>query len=342
MTTDTSPESPAADLRRWAHGHLGLVPETSPDVSRRAVLIGLAQHGFTPPLGWHSALRASGILPAGEANFGLDNPALLPARRAWEESLREEIEAFAAEFFSLDVADRIGHFGDLAERCRETPALLARLVGLRAGLELPSQPPSGMPASMRELVKQARELFVERPHARAARRTTLLRRSGPMLAQWQADAQRLQRLFPREAALEPALIKELTSGQEREKRRKRAHRKRLARRSVVVRYSRRLSSQFWWPAIGVFSIVLGALLSLSDHRRDNRMPYPRDPPVDREFLKRWQDDIGRRLEQGEPLTDVERIFFGLDEAAKRGGQPPKPKQPTGAQSGPSLDRVRDL
>lgn len=338
MTTDTSPESPAADLRRWACKQLELAPEASTEERRRAVLAELAQFDFTPPLGWQSAMRASGILSGGDLGFGLDDRALYSARRAWEESLREEIEAFAAEFFSLEVPDRIGRFGDLADRCQAAPALRARLEGLRIGLELPSQPPPGMSASMGELVSQMRKLFVERPHARAAQRLALLRRSAATVAQWRSDARRLQRAFPGEAALEPALIHELTSGREREKRRKRAHRKRLARRSVVVRYGRRVSAQFWWPAVGVFSIVLGVLLGISDNRRNPHTPAPRDPPVNQEFLKRWQDDINRRLQEGEPLTDVERILFGLDEAAKRGGQSPKPKRPGGR----ALERLRDL
>ncbi|HEX7375984.1 MAG TPA: hypothetical protein VF278_02675 [Pirellulales bacterium] len=190
-------------VHRWAFEQLDLPNETPAAEARPRLLKQLADMDFMPPGGWDSALRTSGLTAL---NADADSPAFVPARRGAEYLLREEVEDFAAKFFSLPPDERDARFEKLAEQCMEMPALTARLAGLRLALDLPCELPSDCGSPLAELLGNARRLFTLRLQECASGRFALLHELREDILNWQEPCARIERDFPRYVELEPDLF----------------------------------------------------------------------------------------------------------------------------------------
>src|SRR5437870_4373578 len=111
MTTGTRPEPAGQMLREWAADQLDLDAAARPEEVRAQFLRRLPDEDFLPPLAWQEAAALLDGLPA---------PATPPEDAVAEmaESLREEVESFAGQFFALRPDERRARWQTLAERCR--------------------------------------------------------------------------------------------------------------------------------------------------------------------------------------------------------------------------------
>src|SRR5205807_742796 len=138
---------------------------------------------------------------------GPDAPTSDPGRRQADRDLegrcREEVEAFALDFFALAPAARRRRWEELRAACAPFASTSTRLAALGRGLDLDPSEPDG-PAG--QLARAAAELFVLRPGPRAARRRQLLEQWSEESDFWEQAAAELKRHAPKLAALEPVLL----------------------------------------------------------------------------------------------------------------------------------------
>ncbi|HET6881492.1 MAG TPA: hypothetical protein VFI31_15120 [Pirellulales bacterium] len=360
MTTGTSPKPPAA-WRRWALAELDLQPGMSNDEARRILFTRLSDLDFMPPGGWDNALRVAGIAPCGAA---LDGPVFVPAQRAAEESLRAEVESFAARFFSLPPDSRAAQYQELVKQSAGMPAVAARLEGLWPALELPCEVPAVESPEAADLLDQARRLFLLPRQERASRRLTFLQQCRMNLPQWQRAATTAQTKFARYAALEPALFRELATSGNREKQREKIARQR--RRSVrktrtsqsVVRTTQKAPWWIWILVVVGLNGIRAAIGPSSNSHRTNS-PVPQAPKIDLEklnrdleklrqpqddVLRRMQEQVEQQIQRGELPPDTDRRLFGQPTSAP--AQPPTfprtmPRGGPGRRFDQNRERMRD-
>lgn len=206
MTTGTNPD-PATLLRRRAAEVLEVSEDATAAEARRAFFRHYREQDFAPP----SALRhACGVLT------GQPIPAAVEAewRREDEDGLRDEVEAFAAAFFTFAVAQRRERWEALLARCTDTPPLAARLQALQVGLDLDVERlPLGQPFHG-ELARQVLDTFALPALAQAAARQAFLRRiADPAAAAsqraWEKAARYLLAEWPALAGLDTELLQQV-------------------------------------------------------------------------------------------------------------------------------------
>lgn len=340
MNREVTHNETVQTARRWALEQLDLRRDLPPAEARPRLLKQLSGMDFMPPAGWDSALRASGIASA-NADFG--TPALVPARRGAEEMLREDVEAFAARFFSLSPNARIAHYQEVAARCAGTPGVLARLEGLRPALELPCELPADQPPEVVELLEQVRRLAVLPRHQRAGRRWMVLKECRRRPGQCREAADIIQKQFAQYAALDAALFRELTMGGDREKLRQRiARQRRRALRKVrppklVTKTS---SGNPWW--IGIAAVVMINILrvSLTNTHHVNRPAPLASPSLN---VQEFNRKMNERLQRGEPIPKELRTLYGLppeEKASSPSSSPAPPKTPQSPNQRLEQDRQR--
>lgn len=344
MTTGTSPE-PLDRIRRWAREQLDLPPDMSDEQSRRALLQRLAELDFMPPIGWDSALRVAGFAPCGDVN----GRAFAPARRAVEETLRAEVEAFASVFFSLRPEARSARFQELLTACVDLPCLRARVESLRPGLDLPCNLPVDQSPEVNELLTQARRLFVLRPQERASRRMKWLRECQGDIRKWQRAASFVQSRIGRYAALELVMFRELANAGMRERLRKKVarKRKRAAGARGVITGLKWLNHH---PGIAVFLMMLtcGTLGVLSGGARNSDHTL-HQPPVQpfgaRKANQQLNEWINKSVRDGQPIPEALRRLYGLPAEQTPSKRPRTLESPTATGPTPpaaEMERSREL
>lgn len=319
--------------RRWAFEQLDLSAHSPAAEVRPRVLKQLANMDFMPPGGWDSALRVSGLTAF---SADADSPAIVPARRGAEELLREELEDFAAKFFSMPPDERGTRFEELAEQCAEMPALTARLAGLRPALDLPCRLPSDQPCEVAQLLDFARRLFVLPRRHRASRRLIVLKECRERPGQWPQAAEVVQRYFGRYAALDALLFRELAPSGDREELRQRVarQRRRALRKLRPPKLVTKTSSDVprWVP------VVLGVLTILYVFEDQTNKAARREQKRATDGIPDWitQQDVEFKARHGQFPDDVVRRL-GLPPLNKT--RPPAPGPTRPAKSDKSHDRT---
>src|SRR5579871_6142019 len=164
MTPEQSPAR-SEEFDRWVKKYLGLEENLSPAAARTFLLGSLPEMEFVPPLAWQQAGElCAGRAPTAAAELQLE----------YEQELRTELEAFAAQFFAIPWDTREARWRELFARSAAYPALLARLQALQPGLAIePKQFASENPRAL-QLATHVAELFVLRPAERCTRRLKLI------------------------------------------------------------------------------------------------------------------------------------------------------------------------
>jgi len=131
----------------------------------------------------------------------------LPAKSESSTSLRQEVEEFAKHYWQLTPADRLAAWLTLSTRSPDDQTA-HRLLGLQAGLELPSTPFPD--SSLEKIAAIARELYVLPPRERAIRRNGWLLKNASRQMELLTFAVSLQAHRPIYATLDPELFARLT------------------------------------------------------------------------------------------------------------------------------------
>jgi hypothetical protein len=322
MTTGIDRDEQAR-LGRWATEQLDLPEGAGPEEARAAFLRQLPDADFVPPTNW---CQAVGLLTGTRIPGAADAAGEADAEE--EERLRSEVEEYAEQFWSLALGERRQRWQSLYGRCGFAPRLRARLEGLRPGLVVGSLP-EGEDAEVLALAQEVRSFFVLRPADRAAARQALVQRMRIGWKEGQATAKLLQQNLPSIAALEPSLMKTLTSWSEER------HNLNISLPEVLPPLLTQLleqekARQRRWIAISV--VILVSLLSWAgfNDSKTPKNPSPADkprwqlnpeiPPIDidhlqglpdqdKEKLKRLQEAI---KDKPPTMDEIDRILKDLE------------------------------
>lgn len=192
-------------VARWAAETLGVADDDSAG-AREAFLRRLTATGFVPTTAWRAAVTAlTDKLAPSDGGVGADASQFESAA----ERLREEVESFAARFWSLPPPDRRRKWQVLSEWCRDSPALAARLRRLKAGLDVEADAGAHGDGRVPDLTRELKELFALWPTQAGSRRRAFLRRPPPPASEWEAAAAVIRDEMPAVAALDKTLIREL-------------------------------------------------------------------------------------------------------------------------------------
>lgn len=183
-----------ADPRaRWAE-LLSTRADAGPDAALSAFLRALPGDDFLPPPERAAAVNALG---GASVPVGKDHDA--------EQLLRDEVAAFAKNYWALPPTERLTAWSDLSRRATDERTA-GRLLALEPGLEVWADPLADPGAE--ELAALVRELFVLPPRARSIRRNEWLAArasDGDLWPQVRAAFAELCRVAPDRAALDPQL-----------------------------------------------------------------------------------------------------------------------------------------
>jgi hypothetical protein len=277
----------------WAAEQLRLSTPVDAAASRRVLLRELRTHEFLPPPDWQTCADLVLQQPRTEMNPAI---AITTGRR---DVLRERVEAFAAEFFSIPPAARRARWNELIGLCRPHAPLAQRLALLGPGLDLDVSNQSanlnlsGSRGDSPEVSQQAAELrelilrmFVLRPRARAELSLSLHERVESAPTSWEKAAKLLERRDPAVAKLNGWLIEELKNWSKLEARGTRVLKAQLKRaraqlkrarmqqpRAVVT--SRSETRNLILIIIGI-AVGIAMAASISGTRKSQRQPSP--PP----------------------------------------------------------------
>ena len=165
----TNPISEVPAWHNWAWKQLGAPPEASPAEANLAALAVLAQSDFEP---------AGELRPALQMKQALDHSSTPPggALAAFQKSsvqeLRDSIEKFAQNYWSMPPAERLETYQLLAEEAKNVPLAKLRLEGLRDGLTIEAIAASEEDPT-RKVARSVQALYVLAPLERAVRRHEL-------------------------------------------------------------------------------------------------------------------------------------------------------------------------
>jgi hypothetical protein len=213
MKTTRKVEPPPA-WRLWAVRRLNVSADANAAQARSAFLRRLVQSDFLPPTTWRAALQImTGNLASPPAEVRSDDALSEEEERKW----REEVDAFAADFWRLDLEERYRRWTDLTARCDPSPPLRFRLQQLASGLQIGPVYLDDEHPKVNELVGQIQELFVLSPEARAQSRLIFRRKIRSSVREWESACRHLQWQHPDIAALEGNLVGELASWQKTQK-----------------------------------------------------------------------------------------------------------------------------
>jgi hypothetical protein len=252
MTTPRETSEALPDLAGWARRKLAVGENLTPTAGHARILRDLATASLVPSTDWHEAFEIIYRPARGCYRSG---------RGLWDEEarLRNDVEAFATEFFRLEPLIRRDRWETLAGECQAFPRLAARLECLRPGLDVAVAPVSPKEDQLRWLVEHATELFILRPPERAARRQTLLAELGDKASTLEGATRQLQKRFPELAALEPNLIGRLATWSKIEK----SVRKAAKRQGGGTSGTSRSGAGLTWVGVLVAMVLLRGLSYLS-------------------------------------------------------------------------------
>lgn len=214
--TGIRPKSP---LTRWALEQLKLPASGDAAAARRQFLARLPEESFTPT-GWqHQAIRAL----VGQAALPM---ALGQAVLEEEQRAREEVEAFASEYFNLAPKARKQRWLALHERCASLPAMTTRLLHLKRGLDVVL--PVGDDMVVRLAAEMGR-LYVMPGSLRPAARSQFIKNIPVRTEQWDRAAVELRAQQRPIYEMEPILVERLIDWQrDQGRRRDRLHQQQRA------------------------------------------------------------------------------------------------------------------
>jgi hypothetical protein len=167
---------------------LGASADAAPEAATAAFLSALPGESFLPPAQQVAAVNALAGMSVSTGRAG-----------EAERLLRDEMDAFAAEFWSLAPPERRAAWEDLTRRGADA----TRLWELEPALDLSSLALADPAAE--ELAVFIRELVVLPPRSRAIRRNSWLLEQHVAGAKWRAALAVIERDLPALAALEPQL-----------------------------------------------------------------------------------------------------------------------------------------
>lgn len=204
MTARTAPATFNLDAkRRWAKAQLEVAGDED-TTAVGAMLKHLSDENFAPSPAAREAIRTL----SAEGDAAATDP-LGDYSVALEMRLNEEIEAFAGEFFSLFVGDRIRRLEELQVREGLSAPQCARLAELSKAAYVNPPPADSDDPRMADLAARIGELFVLPPAARAPRVREELSQMNQAGADWSAAAAKLQRSAPAIANLLPRFVREI-------------------------------------------------------------------------------------------------------------------------------------
>lgn len=227
---------------------------------------------------------------------------------------------------------RIIRYRDLLKRCADAPALVGRLESLAPALELPSEAPAGQSGEVAQLLEQMMRLFVLPRQERADQRWRFVRYCQADPAAWRAAAAVVQREYVRHAALEPALISELSMPPHREKQRARLARRRrvqLRRSRIVKRLFGNVYAYIVWVLVP--AVTLGLFLgNFKEAKKSPRGGGYVSQPSSQSNLQKANEEMNKfvndSLRQGKPIPETLRRLYGLP--PQKAPSPPPSSAPT--------------
>ena len=198
-------ESLGQDLKAWAAEQLRIDVSAPAEAVRAAYLRQVEHDNGGPNLSAREAL----LILTGRSSA--TRPVL--ALETAEQELQQEVDAFAARFFRLGLAERKVEWEQLRGRGRGFARIESRLAALRQGLDIVVPQPRSDPL-LGQLMALVCELFVLRPAARAALRQMRMQEihRGQDVTAWMQAAMSLRDNHRAIAALEPELIARLADG----------------------------------------------------------------------------------------------------------------------------------
>lgn len=196
----------------WALDALGLPPDATTKAVRSAIVEQLEEADLSPPPIVIEVIEILAPYAAGDSSNPQHRSVIPQVRvppaafyRHCERQLREEVEAFAKQFFELPVSERQATWARLAEQAQPFPAVMLRLQALRPALDL--IPPKIAFEEHQALADVCMQLFVMRPAMRAAARNALMAQRTDKY--WVRSALRFYKWYPQWAALAPDLFEAL-------------------------------------------------------------------------------------------------------------------------------------
>ena len=209
--------SAAAPIRKeqvaWALEMLEIPAGATTRAVRAAMIAQLEDSEFVPPPVVAEALQVLAPYSAGTAGKGSAQAKPLPPANAVsfhlqrERQLRETVDAFAEQFFSLPVPERQATWSQLIEQAQGFPPIMLRLESLRPGLTVAREAIES--TEHRILAEACLQMFVMRPARRAAARNTLLGHRTDK--NWVRSVRLFSKTYPQFAALEPELFSRVQS-----------------------------------------------------------------------------------------------------------------------------------
>lgn len=195
----SSSQPPAPDWQIWAREQLGVPLYASADESQAIVFAKLEEADFALPEQLRAAVRF------GLAYAKVEDPpqrCMKVFHKARLHTLRNAVEDFARQYWSIPAAQREEVYVELSERASNAPLLQLRLDGLMGGLNLEAVVPNEDEVLC--LAAKVQELYVLPPTDRAVRRGELVQslRSQP---NGKTVLKLFQRRYPAIARLEPKL-----------------------------------------------------------------------------------------------------------------------------------------
>lgn len=316
----------APDAGAWAAREVGLPPDATPDEVRAALLCEVTREGFAPP---PARQRAWQVLCA---PTGSPPPCPPEALVAEEGRLRDEIDDFAASFFTTPVGARRQRWRELSALAAFSPPLAARLAALEPGLDLDVRPGGIGNPRTEQLASHVAGLFVLAPAARAAQRQAVLRGMQGDIVGWEEAARQLQATLPALAELEPTLLSSILGWRGQQQRlaklreaRGQAGRRPAARPAPAPRApaAPAPASGAGGKAIGggavlVAFFIIRACVGLGSHSSSSTPPPTYTPPPKFEFQPVDPEGFERTRKA---LDELERVNREIEEQNKRRGQP---------------------
>jgi|GEM_PF-7096848 len=191
----------------WACAELGVGEDASTDAVRAAFLKQVSDSDFFPS---EDSVVAWQILkdPATVSHRVAE-----AARHHANVALRTRVEQFAAQFFSIEVGERVRQWFDLRSRCQDSAPLRERLEALSSGLNVDPQlmlpeptGPGAQPSEERMVAERIFEMFVLRPIDRAERQQEIMLSWQAELKAWQVATRQLKKSRPKIAELDPEFV----------------------------------------------------------------------------------------------------------------------------------------
>jgi hypothetical protein len=339
------PLDPVAE-RCLAAQELGLPSSAGSAEARGAFLRLLPAADFVPPPDWLCAYEAL----AEQRLPGMENGSEARALLTEEECLRDDVEAFAAEFFSLGVSERQSRWQELDGPCAAFAGLAARLRDLKPGLAIDQWPEEGADFLVIRLAAHIRDLFPQRPLPRALKRQAVIADMKHEMATWQPAARRLSNRFPAIAGLEPELIRRLSAGPAQRKQRAPVPAP-APPPPIPTSYDTKGSGKGAGAAVGILISIVIAVVQIANSQRNRTPPptFPRfnfqppkvvmpvvpNPPDFQDIWKQQQERMQKDLQNRWPPPGGQPPW--LDPLGNNrnnlGGVPPRPIVP---QPGPDL------